>query len=199
MVAQQLFSCLFFGGNHRKGAIVCILLLGLLWGSSKIYAQDKEAIPDIASFSGDKEGLTALIETLSSMNYKARLKYSKQLRPEKSDYYKVFLNEAFADKIYFYHKKMYHGNSIVIQPNLEGQSEILLWEASKDDFERYIHEAVYFPGGYKEIAGEFSPDLKYYRFKYVQPGKHTGSAYDMFVYVSGKWRFFPRPWAAVVK
>ncbi|MBX7240408.1 MAG: hypothetical protein K1X92_01570 [Bacteroidia bacterium] len=198
---QQRILWVGFRKNYQQRilSLILLLILGPVGSISGAYSQGKEPLPDMSAFVGNKEGLTELIELFSSMNYKTRLKFSKQLRPDKSDYYEVFINQDFAEKIYLYHKKLYHGSSIVIQPNLEGQSEILLWEASQDDFKKYIHEAVYFPGGYKEIADEFNPDLKYYRFKYVQPGKHTGSAYDMFVYVSGKWRFFPRPWAVAVK
>ena len=184
------------GRHTTKYSLITIFILLFLQNAS-VFSQD--TYPEITSFEGNKAGLTSLIATISTMNYRARLKYTRQMRPTKEEYSEVFVHSDFADKIFKYHKKLYHSNAFVIQPNLEGQSEILLWEVSQEDLKKYINDAVYFPGGYKEIAEEFNPDLLYYRFKYVQPGKHTGSAYDLIVYVSGKWRFFPRPWAAVLQ
>ncbi len=178
------------------------LFLFALFGVSilSVFAQrGKEDIPDLSIFSGDKAGLIRLLDTLSKMDYRTRIKYTRQMRPLRGDYEVVFQNKEFANKIYQYHKKVFNGGGVVIQPNLKGQSEILLWQASREELSKYIHEAVYFPGGYREIAQELNPELIYYRFKYVKPGKNTGSAYDMLVYVSGTWRFFPRPWSAIIK
>jgi hypothetical protein len=41
--------------------------------------------------------------------------------------------------------------------------------------------------------------LKIYRFKFVEPGKDLGMAFDGLIYVNGHWRIFPKPWRALGK
>lgn len=156
-------------------------------------------MPDMTQFSGDKKGLTDLVQYLLASDRKTRNKMTTSLKPTQEDYETVFIEQDFAAKIHRYHRKLSNAYSLTIQPNLEGQTEMLLWEADVQQLKNYIGDAMYFPGGYKEIADKMNPDLHYFRFKYVQPGRSTGSSYDVLVYVNGAWRYFPRPWAANFK
>ncbi len=177
-----------------------ILLSLFLGGFCSLFAQPlHKEMPDMARFTGDKKGLTDLVQYLLASDRKTRNKLSATLKPMSEDYETVFTDNAFAAKIHRYYRKLNNAYSLTIQPNLEGQTEMLLWEVDVQQLKNYVGDAMYFPGGYKEIADKMNPDLHYFRFKYVQPGRSTGSSYDMLVYVNGAWRYFPRPWAAEFK
>lgn len=182
-----------------KHLILCLLFCGL-GGIYGILAQPiHREMPDMAQFSGDKKGLTELVQYLLASDRRTRNKMSDLLKPTDEDYETVFIEQAFAAKIHRFHRRLNNAYSLTIQPNLEGQTEMLLWEVDVPQLKNYVGDAMYFPGGYKEIADKMNPDLHYFRFKYVQPGRSTGSSYDMLVYVNGAWRYFPRPWAADMK
>jgi hypothetical protein len=36
-----------------------------------------------------------------------------------------------------------------------------------------------------------------YRFRFVEPGKEQGNAYDALSYVNGHWVLIPKPWRAL--
>jgi hypothetical protein len=93
-----------------------------------------------------------------------------------------------------FHKKWKRYVDPIIKPVLNSQTTYQIWETTPAELLRYEGEARNFPGGYREIADQFLPGVRLYRFKYLKPGSRLGSAYDVFVYVKGRWRVFPRPW-----
>ena len=44
------------------------------------------------------------------------------------------------------------------------------------------------------IHDKIEPGHTIYRFKFVQPGKNIGMAFDGLVKVNGRWVIFPKPW-----
>lgn len=192
-------SCLL----HYFFLLICSLFLlqieaqGQLFGGKKRGNEQQEQA--LSKYKGTREDLIQLLTDIQQANPKTRIKMARALRPSEMDYKAIFISRDFAASVYQYHQRLSNSSAIVIQPNLVAQSDILLWEADVNDFKEYKNDAVYFPGGYKEIAHQFSPDYHYFRFKYVKPGKSTGSAYDMMVFVNDRWRFFPRPWVVVVE
>lgn len=183
--------------------LICSLSLlqievqGQLFGGKKRGNEQQEQA--LSKYKGTREDLIQLLTDIQQSNPKTRIKMARALRPREADYKAVFVSSDFAERVYQFHERLSKSSAIVIQPNLIEQTDILLWEADVNDFKQYRNDAVYFPGGYKEIANQFSPDYHYFRFKYVKPGKSTGSAYDIMVFVNERWRFFPRPWAVVVE
>ena len=52
------------------------------------------------------------------------------------------------------------------------------------------------PGGYSQHIGHFREGVQIYSFKYVEPGKTSGMAYDGLIRVANKWVFIPKAWRA---
>ncbi len=52
------------------------------------------------------------------------------------------------------------------------------------------------PGGYSQQIGHFREGIRIYSFKYVEPGKTSGMAYDGLIPIGNKWVFIPKAWRA---
>lgn len=170
---------------------LCLLLLGF-----QLFAQT-----DTLDYPPTRQGFQSLINDLRSPNRKLRKSLLQSLQPTQADFLAVFQDEDYARSMYQYHKQTYRSSRFgyLIQPNLPEQTETILWQADAQSLKNYTGEAIYFPGGYREIADHLSPDYQYFRFKYVEPGRSTGSAYEMFVFVNDRWVYIPRPWAFEIK
>lgn len=68
----------------------------------------------------------------------------------------------------------------------EGQTEIIVRGPALSEL----------PGGYAQQAEHFKPGVKFYGFKYVQPGETIGMSYDGLFEVDGQWYFIPKAWRA---
>ena len=174
--------------------LVLIFVILYSFSFSFLFAQEKTA----ENFAGTSEGLQEMMRYVVSLNRKEQNIFTNSLRPSLEDFKAVFLNENFAKKEYLYHKRLLRSVYVIIKPLLAEQTETIIWKTNVEELKLYTGQAIYFPGGYKEIAEELNPSLAYYRLKFVEPGRQTGSGFDMFVYVNGKWLFFPRPWSMVV-
>jgi hypothetical protein len=117
---------------------------------------------------------------------------SKALRPSKADYDAVFTPElaAKADAVY---GPAWDGGQMVVAPK-EGQTQVLSSSATSDELKSWTGGAAEFPGGWKDVGAQLKPGVKFYRFKFVEPGKDLGMAYDGLAHVNGNWRIFPKPW-----
>lgn len=117
---------------------------------------------------------------------------SKTLRPAKADYDAVFTSElaAKADSVY---GPAWDAGQLVVAPK-EGQTQVLVFSATSDELKSGSGGAAKFPGGWKEVGSELKPGVKFYAFKFVEPGKELGMAFDGLAYVNGNWRIFPKPW-----
>lgn len=114
-----------------------------------------------------------------------------RLRPTATDYRTVY-GEPRASRLEAAHRPMWDsGQAIAAKP---GQTEILVVFASTDDLIARKPVADEFPGGYVKVAGDLRPGLPIVRFKFVEPGRTAGMAYDGLVHVNGRWVFIPGPW-----
>jgi len=68
----------------------------------------------------------------------------------------------------------------------EGQTEIMVGGPALSEL----------PGGYVQKIGHFKKGVEFYRFKYVEPGKESGMAFDGLAKVDGRWIFIPKAWRA---
>lgn len=118
---------------------------------------------------------------------------SKSLRPTSADY-KAMFDASTAPKIEASHAKDWDAGRMVIKPKDAKQSEIKLWGATGAELASGGGNASQFPGGYKKIAPHLAPTVTFYAFKFVQPGKETGMAYDGLAFVNGHWVIAPKPW-----
>lgn len=171
--------------------LVLLISLGFLWPA---FGQKESA--RTYEFPPGREGAMQILEFLLYADEEERIDLSVQLRPDREDCDAVF-TEEYARKVYRYQQRINKMARIVVQPLMEGQTDILLWEATTQDLIDYQGEARFFPGGYKEIAQYLQPDFTFYRFKFIEPGHKLGSAYDMLVYVNNHWRLIHRPWVVM--
>ncbi len=118
---------------------------------------------------------------------------SKSLRPTSADY-KAMFDAQTASKIEAAHAKVWDGGKMVIKPKDAKQSEIKLWSATGADLASGGGNASQFPGGYKKIGPHLAPTVTFFAFKFVQPGKESGMAFDGLAFVNGHWVIAPKPW-----
>jgi hypothetical protein len=169
--------------------VLPLLCLGLaLLGSMAANAAEK--------FPGTEAGATSLLkEFLKPGADHAAL--SKQLRPTTADYAAVFEADSGA-KVAAIYDPAWEGGQMVVAPK-PGQTEVKVFSATSDEMKSWSGNAAEFPGGWKDAAAKLKPGLKIYRFKFVEPGKDLGMAFDGLIYVNGNWRIFPKPWRALGK
>jgi hypothetical protein len=148
------------------------------------------------AFPGTEAGATSLLNEFvkPGANHAA---LSKQLRPTAADYAAVF-EPDLAAKMEPMYGPAWDAGQLVIAPKA-GQSEVKVVSATSEQLKSGAGAALDFPGGWKDAATKLKPGLKIYRFKFVEPGKDLGMAFDGLVYVNGNWRIFPKPWRAMEK
>jgi hypothetical protein len=170
------------------------LLVGLVTLSSATAVA--QASKSGSSFPGTEAGATNLLkEFLKPEADHAAL--SKQLRPAAADYAAVFESDVAANMETVY-GPAWDAGQLVVAPKA-GQTELKVFSATSDEMKSWTGGAADFPGGWKQVASKLKPGLKIYRFKFVEPGKDLGMAYDGLIYVNGNWRIFPKPWRAMTK
>lgn len=149
-------------------------------------------------FAAGREGVVALLQYILSAEKKEIIELTYQLEPSREEYEQIF--EAPYDKLVWrYHKRLRRYADVRVHPILKKQTEFLLWSATTEELQLYEGEARNFPGGYREMAVYMKPGITFYRFKFVEPGRKLGSAFDVLIYIEGHWRLFHRPWAVLVE
>lgn len=116
---------------------------------------------------------------------------STALKPTDADYASYF-DASVVEKA----KTVYAGlwsRTTSFQPQ-EGQTELLLYQATTEEIKNKTGEGADFPGGYADIIDKIKPNQTIYRFKFVKPGETLGMAFDGLVYINGHWVLFPKPW-----
>lgn len=122
---------------------------------------------------------------------------SKQLRPTPADYAAVFEADV-AKTVEAVYAPAWEAGQLVVAPK-PGQTEVKVFSATSEEMKAGTGSAADFPGGWKQVAPKLKPGLTIYRFKFVEPGKDLGMAFDGLIHVNGHWRIFPKPWRALGK
>lgn len=174
--------------NNSK-VILALLCFALGLGLSAA-ANGAEALP------GTEAGATSLLKEFVKPGAD-HAALSKQLRPTAADYTAVFDADSSA-KVAAVYDPAWEGGQMVVAPK-PGQTEVKVFSATSDEMKSWSGNAAEFAGGWKEVAPKLKPGLKIYRFKFVEPGKDLGMAFDGLIYVNGNWRIFPKPWRALGK
>jgi hypothetical protein len=172
---------------------ICICL-GWLLLLGQLSAQDR--LSD--RFPSGCAGAQALLQYILQADEPARAQLTEELAPTQSDCEAVFIDKKLARKVFRYQRYLYRRAHLVVRPHLPRQTQWLLWSTDADQLRAYQGEARHFPGGYHELADQLRPGLRYYRFKFIEPGRKMGSAYDMLVFVNGHWRMIHRPWVLLL-
>ena len=171
------------------GAFACLLI-----GCSKDKTGDGGSTNTSArpsQYPGTEAGAKALLSEFmkTGADYAA---LTKPLQPTSADYQVLFEGD-FAKKAEATYAQAWNKGEMVVARKPE-QTELKLWSATSEDLKQWNEKAQPFPGGYKDVAANFKDGVTIYRFKFVEPGKDLGMAYDGLAYVNGQWRIFPKPW-----
>lgn len=151
------------------------------------------AAPSGSSHPGTDAGAQALInEFVKPGADHAAL--TRKLKPTSADYAAVF-EADLAKKAEALYGPAWDGGQLVVAPK-PGQTEVKIGSATSDEMKSWSGAAAEFPEGWKDVASQLKPGVKIYRFKFVEPGKDLGMAFEGLAYVNGQWRIFPKPWRA---
>jgi hypothetical protein len=151
------------------------------------------ALPALAAdkFPGTEAGAKALIAELAKPGAdKAAL--SKTLRPAPADFEAVFTGDAAKAAAAAY-GPLWEKSAVVISGNPQ-QTVTKVFSATTEELKSGAPASRDFPGGYAKVAGSLKPGLRFYAFKFLEPGKDLGMAFDGLVFVNGHWAIFPKPW-----
>ena len=187
--------------KKTAGFGLCLLVLclalsgcGASSGTSSGTATSQTKAASGGAFPATDEGAKSLLAQFvkPGADYAA---LSRNLRPAKADYEAVFEPEmaAKADALY---SPAWEAGQLVVTPKT-GQTEVMLGSATTDEMKAWTGSAADFPEGWRQVAPQLKPGVKIYRFKFVEPGKDTGMAFEGLAHVNGNWRIFPKPWRAM--
>jgi cytochrome c556 len=143
-------------------------------------------------FPGTPEGGKALIDSLVKSSDRPAL--IAKLKPAKEDLEALFDASIVAD-IQTQVDKMY--SQIGDVGPKEGQTEVLFFSATPEDFKAASDAAKKFPGGYARIAEKLKPGVLWCGWKFVKPGETLGMAFDGLAFVNNHWVWVPKPFRAV--
>jgi hypothetical protein len=160
------------------GVLAGVLLAGSAAGDSGTLAEAQARLKEFVQPGADYAALSA------------------KLRPTRQDYEAVFKPEMAA-KLMAAHDPGWEQNLVVVKPKA-GQTAVLAWGATSEEIQGWQGNARdHFPGGYQQVAPHLKPGVTLYAFKFVEPGKTLGMAYDGLAFVNGQWRLFPKPFRAL--
>jgi hypothetical protein len=117
---------------------------------------------------------------------------NKTLRPTQADY-KAYFVEGSWQKAQTAYNQLWDQYPMAVKPK-PTQTELLLWKASVEELKNGTGDSGQFPSGYKDIIRHIKPGHTIYRFKFVEPGKTIGMAFDGLVFINGHWVLIPKPW-----
>jgi hypothetical protein len=172
-----------------KAVIVGMVAMISLAGCS---GQNSDQAASPTDFPGTEDGAKALLTKLIE-NEADRATMTRALRPTDADYEAIFVPEAAA-KAKTGYAGLWGSSNTVIKPK-EGQTALLLWNATSADIKAWQGSAAReFPGGWKGVGASLQDGLTFYRFKFVKPGETLGMAFDGLVHVNGHWVWAPKPY-----
>jgi len=151
---------------------------------------EKQSAPKKATEKDAKALLEAFLK--SDCDHRAR---TLELKPAPDDYKAIFIEEV-AEKAKKSYEGLWSDPNAAIKPK-PGQTDLLLWKATSEDLAAWTGGSSHFPGGWKDVGSMLRPGLTFYRWKFVEPGKTSGMAFDGLVHVNGHWVFVPKPYRAL--
>lgn len=133
-----------------------------------------------------KQGLHPLLDALRN-DRTGRI--VARLRPRAEDYLNVFEPDV-ADSARSACEAVWD-KGIAVQVN-PAQTETLIAVAPAGMLRGENELSRHFPGGYRTIAQSLNPRRVWAAWKYVEPGKSSGMAYDGLVWCDDHWAWFPK-------
>ncbi|GAA3227660.1 hypothetical protein ACFO1B_22070 [Dactylosporangium siamense] len=118
-----------------------------------------------------------------------------RLKPTTEDYRALFVGDAAAKAERFYAANLWNDAKLTADA---GQTQLQVFKATSDEIRSWSPTAeANFPGGYQQAGPHLKPGFTWYRWRYAEPGKDSGMAYDGLVHVNGHWVWTPKPWRAL--
>ena len=115
-----------------------------------------------------------------------------QLRPREEDWALTFVDEVIP-RFQKYYQGLFLAN--VTPAAKVGQTQLRVTAAQAEHLIFRNPLSDRFPGGYKKVAHLFQPGTIWLAWKFTEPGKTTGMAYDGLVYLPDeRFVWFPKPW-----
>ena len=150
--------------------------------------------PSLKTFPGTEAGARSLLsEFVKPGADTAGL--SAQLRPTLADYKAIF-DAPLAAKLDKLYTPQWESGAFVVAPK-QGQTVVLIDSATVAELKSGAPAAKEFPGGYKMVGAHLVGTSRLYRFRFVEPGKTLGMAFDGLAFVNGHWILAPKPWRAL--
>ena len=119
-----------------------------------------------------------------------------RLKPTTEDYRALFVGDAAAKAEQFYAANLWNDAQGRAPTPRRPSCRSSRPPARRSGPGRPPSEAN-FPGGYQQVGPHLKPGLIWYRWRYTEPGKDSGMAYDGLVHVNGHWVWTPKPWRAL--
>ncbi len=117
---------------------------------------------------------------------------TNSLEPLKEDYFAYFTDDT-AEKAFLKYQDLWKMPEKGLGPQ-EGQTDLMLFEATIEDLREQNQKAFNFPGGYARASYKIREGIVIYFFKFVKPGESVGMTVDGLTFVNGHWVLFPKPW-----
>ena len=141
---------------------------------------------------GDAEGLKSVMQKFIKADRAAAESLSRQLQPTEADCILVF-GEENGKKVYATYAPEFEKGRMTLTVK-DNQTEIRIDAATGKELREKTGNAKNFAGGYLSVASKMKEDLSYYVVRFVEPGKEHGMRFDIFAFVNGQWRVFPKPY-----
>jgi hypothetical protein len=119
---------------------------------------------------------------------------TNRLRPTNADLEAIFV-PGLAARANALYGPAWDSGQLVVAP-MADQTQVKVVSATSEEIKSGTGGAADFPGGWRDVADQLKPGIRFYRFTFLEPGKDRGMAYDGLVHVNGNWRIAPKPWRA---
>lgn len=150
--------------------------------------------PSLKTFPGTEAGAKSLLDEFVKTGADT-VGLSAQLRPSLADY-KALFDAPLSAKLDKLYTPQWESGAFVVAPK-PGQTVVLIDSATVAELKSGAPAAKEFPGGYKMVGSHLVGAARLYRFRFVEPGKTLGMAFDGLAFVNGHWVLVPKPWRAL--
>jgi hypothetical protein len=156
--------------------------------SPSLFAEQQLYLNTMAAAEFVEQNIAPLLDALRK-DFDRRI--VEQLRPRIEDYALVFEPE-FVDMARAAYQRIWQ-QSLAVETG-PAQTEIRVAAAPAGLLQSENDLSRPFPGGYRGIAYCLNPRRVWVAWKYVEPGKSSGMAYDGLVWCDDHWAWFPKPY-----
>lgn len=153
----------------------------------------KPVAPVVQSEPGSEADVRALLEEFVKPGADPR-PLTQAILPTEAEVLAVYAEPLGSAMWASYKEQLGPGVSFAPKP---GQTNVLIVYTSTKALFNRLPVLDEFPGGYKDVLQYLKIDVPIVRFKFVEPGKTSGYAFDGLIYLNGRWVIMPKPWRAL--